>query len=94
MKNCKEYIGLDVSKDTIAVAIADEGRQYPRYWGSIPHKPESIRKLVKKLGAPNQLEFCYEAGLQDLTCIVGLSLWVSLVQSSSHPSFQKDQVII
>jgi hypothetical protein len=28
----------------------------------IPNQPESIRRLVKKLGPPEQLRMCYEAG--------------------------------
>lgn len=62
MKNTTKFIGLDVSKEKIAVAIADEGREAPRYWGLIPHTDGEIRKLVKKLGNPDQLFFCYEAG--------------------------------
>ncbi|WP_312475276.1 hypothetical protein [Neobacillus sp.] len=50
MKDTIKYVGLDVSKEKIAVAIADEGRDEPRYWGMIPNTAESIRKLVKKLG--------------------------------------------
>jgi hypothetical protein len=49
MKDTIKYVGLDVSKEKIAVAIADEGRDEPRYWGMIPNTVESIRKLVKKL---------------------------------------------
>ena len=30
--------------------------------GVIPNRPESIRKLVKRLGFPEQLRACYEAG--------------------------------
>ena len=30
--------------------------------GVIPNRPESIRKLVKRLGSPEQLRACYEAG--------------------------------
>jgi transposase len=62
MKDTTKYVGLDVSKEKIAVAIADAGREAPRYWGTIPHKPEAIRKLIKQLGDPKTLEFCYEAG--------------------------------
>ena len=62
MKDNTKYVGLDVSKENIAVAIADEGREKPRYYGMIPHTPEAIRKLVKKLGDPDQLQVCYEAG--------------------------------
>ncbi|WP_420491671.1 IS110 family transposase [Neobacillus drentensis] len=58
-----KYVGLDVSKEKIAVAIADEGRDEPRYWGMIPNTPESIRKLVKKLGEKENLRVCYEARL-------------------------------
>ncbi|MFX4302748.1 hypothetical protein ACOJUR_10930 [Alicyclobacillus tolerans] len=50
MKDSKKYIGLDVSKDFIAVAIANEGRDHPRYLGQISNNQESIRKLFKKLG--------------------------------------------
>ena len=41
-----KYVGLDVSKEKIAVAIADEGRDEPRYWGMVPNTPESVRKLA------------------------------------------------
>src|SRR5204862_7203749 len=30
--------------------------------GVIPNRPESIRRAIKKLGSPNQLRVCYEAG--------------------------------
>lgn len=62
MKDTIKYVGLDVSKEKIAVAIADEGRGEPRYWGMISHTPEAVKKLVKKLGDPKKLRFCYEAG--------------------------------
>jgi transposase len=62
MKDTTKYVGLDVSKEKIAVAIADEGRDAPRYYGMIPHNPEAIRKLVEKLGDVSQLRMCYEAG--------------------------------
>ncbi len=62
MKDTIKYVGLDVSKEKIAVAIAEEGRREPRYFGMLPHTPEAIRKLVKKLGDPDTLRVCYEAG--------------------------------
>ncbi|OLO40491.1 IS110 family transposase, partial [Alkalihalophilus pseudofirmus] len=62
MKDNTKYVGLDVSKEKIAVAIADEGRNEPRYFGMISNTPEALRKLVKKLGTTEQLKFCYEAG--------------------------------
>lgn len=62
MNDNTKFVGLDVSKEKIAVAIADEGRGKPRYFGMIPNTPEAIRKLVSKLGDPKSLKFCYEAG--------------------------------
>ena len=54
-------IGLDVHADTIAVAVAEPGGEV-RSLGVIPNRPESIRKLVKKLGPAEPLRVCYEAG--------------------------------
>jgi transposase len=55
------FIGLDVHADTIAVAVAEPGGEV-RSLGGIPNRPESLRKLVKKLGAVDRLRVCYEAG--------------------------------
>lgn len=54
-------IGLDVHAETIAVAVAEPDGEV-RSMGVIPNRPESIRKLVKKLGPAEQLRVCYEAG--------------------------------
>lgn len=63
MNDTTKYVGLDVSKDKIAVAVADEGRSKPRYIGMIPYTVEAIRKLIKKLGDTEHLRVCYEAGV-------------------------------
>jgi transposase len=55
------YVGLDVHADTIAVAIC-EGRGEARSLGTIPNRPEAIRKLVKRLEPVSTLRVCYEAG--------------------------------
>jgi transposase len=55
------WIGLDVHADTIAVAVAEPDGEV-RTLGVIPNRPESIRKLVKKLGPAGMLRACYEAG--------------------------------
>ena len=63
MKQFIKYVGLDVHKDTIAVAMADSDGSEVRYFGQIGNTPEAIQKLVKQLrkgGA--DLAFCYEAG--------------------------------
>ena len=55
------FVGLDVHAETIAVAVAEQDGEV-RSVGVIPNRPESVRKLVKKLGAVEELRFCYEAG--------------------------------
>ena len=56
-----QFVGLDVHADTIAVAVAEPDGTV-RSVGVIPNRPESIRTLVKRLGSPEQLRACYEAG--------------------------------
>ena len=41
-----KFVGLDVSKEKIAVGIADEGREPPRFWGAIAHRPAAVRKAA------------------------------------------------
>jgi transposase len=62
MKGTTRFVGLDVSKETLAVAVAEEGREGARYWGTIANRPEEVRKLVQKLGQPEDLMVAYEAG--------------------------------
>jgi len=55
------FVGLDVHAETIAVAVAEPDGEV-RSLGVIPNRPESVRKLAKKLGPAEQLRVCYEAG--------------------------------
>ena len=63
MEECSAYVGLDVHKDTIAVAVARPGREDPVYRGPIRNERAAWRRLVRQL-SPNgeRLSFCYEAG--------------------------------
>lgn len=55
------YLGLDAHAETIAVAVAEGGGEV-RSVGTIPNRPEAVRKLVRKLGPARQLRACHEAG--------------------------------
>jgi len=55
------FVGLDVHADTIAVAVAEPDGEV-RSLGIVPNRPQSVRKLVAKLGPAQQLKACYEAG--------------------------------
>ncbi len=58
------FVGLDVHKATLSVAVAESGRNGEvRFHGSLPNRPHHIRKLTERLGAGGRrLHFCYEAG--------------------------------
>lgn len=58
------YVGLDVHKLTISVAIAEDGRDgIVRVIGTIKNCAAALNKLIKRLASDyGQLEFCYEAG--------------------------------
>jgi transposase len=59
-----KFIGLDVHKETIAVAVAEDGPDREvRFHGTIASTAEAVRRLVARLAGPEvELRFCYEAG--------------------------------
>ena len=58
------YVGLDVHKETIAVALAAAGtRGEVRGYGTIANTPAALKALAGKLAESGAaLRFCYEAG--------------------------------
>jgi transposase len=58
------YVGLDVHKKTIAVAVADQGQRGDiRSFGIIPNTPEGVGKMLARITIPGRkMEFCCEAG--------------------------------
>jgi transposase len=61
MREKLRFLGLDVHAETIAVAVAETNGE-TRSLGTIANRDDSIRKFIKKLGSPEQLRACYEAG--------------------------------
>ena len=64
MRDRITYIGLDVHKDTVVVAMADGGiRGEVREYGRIANTAAALDRLMRKLGDGGvRLRFCYEAG--------------------------------
>jgi transposase len=59
------FIGMDVHKDTIVVAVTtagDTGKATP--YGTFPNSAAALEKLIERLrqGGGGPLKFCYEAG--------------------------------
>jgi len=64
VKAITRYIGLDVHKSTISVAIAEEGRGGEvRHYGVVENRADILARLTDRLGRRGErLRFCYEAG--------------------------------
>jgi transposase len=58
------YVGLDVHKDTIAIALAEAGQRGDvREYGKIANTPAALKTAAAKLvRSGSALRFCYEAG--------------------------------
>jgi hypothetical protein len=59
------YVGLDVHKERIVVAVAAGGlRGEVREYGRIANTPTALDRLLRKLGGDGvTLRFCYEDGV-------------------------------
>ena len=88
------HLGMDVSKDSIAVAVLSPDRDTAEV-DRIFHDAESVRRLVKRLGKPKEIWACYEAGptgydLQRLLASVGVRC--DVVAPSLIPKGSGDRV--
>lgn len=61
MKKTTRWVGLDVHAETIAIAIAENDGSVHSV-GTIPNRPDAIRRALKKLENGDKLYVCYEAG--------------------------------
>ncbi len=97
MKDYSMFVGLDVHKDTIEIAIAEEGRDKEvRSWGKIGGDLESFEKAMRKLQSKGRtLRFVYEAGPCGYTIyryLVSKGLDCTIVAPSMIPKKSGDRV--
>ncbi|HVA63211.1 MAG TPA: IS110 family transposase [Terriglobales bacterium] len=94
MEKNVRFLGLDVHAETIAVAVAEPGGEV-RSLGTIPNRPEALRKVIRKLGPAERLRACYEAGPTGYDLywqLTGLGVECAVVAPSLVPVKPGDRV--
>lgn len=61
MQCTARFVGLDVHKDSITIAVAQPQGE-PKVLKQIPNEPGRVLKELRKLGKDCELKVCYEAG--------------------------------
>jgi transposase len=56
------FVGLDVHKNSIVVAVAEAGREQARAVATVPFEWKALRKVLERLGPKAAVSCCYEAG--------------------------------
>ena len=62
MRATVRYVGLDVHKDSIVIAVAEDGVQPAEFLSKLPYDVPRLLKQLRKLGSSARLRCCYEAG--------------------------------
>ena len=65
MEQATRFVGMDVHKDTIVVAVTATGEVGKAMaYGTFPNTTAALEKLVKRLrqAGSGPIKFCYEAG--------------------------------
>jgi transposase len=94
MENVR-FVGLDVHADSIAIAVAEPGREAPALLAKIPNDTAALLRKLRRLGS---VKCCYEAGptgfgLHRALAAAGIECIVvapSLVPSSSGDRVKTD----
>jgi len=88
------FVGLDVHAETIAAAVVAPGSS-ARSLGTISNDPRALRKLMRRVGHPEQLRVCYEAGPTGYGVywlLTGMGIHCDVVAPSLIPTKPGDRV--
>ena len=89
------FVGMDVHKETIVVAVARQGTEPPESWGTFANTEAGVRKLVARLGSTDWVFCTYEAGPTGyalLRQLQGLGVSCSVTAPSLIPVKAGDRV--
>ena len=57
----KVFVGMDVHKDSVMIAVLPEGVREPTLVKRLSHDPRGLRRLLDRLGREQEVCTCYEA---------------------------------
>lgn len=57
----KVYVGMDVHKDTVMIAVLPEGAREPTLVKRLSHEPRRLRRMLDRLARDYEVRACYEA---------------------------------
>ena len=57
----KVFVGMDVHKDSVMIAVLPEGAREPTLVKRLSHDPRGLRRLLDRLGREHEVHACYEA---------------------------------
>jgi transposase len=89
------FIGLDVHKSSIAIAVADDDGSAPAVVATVPNDTGLLLKKLRKLGSSDTLRCCYEAGPTGYglsRALHAAGLWCIVVAPSLVPKQAGDRV--
>ncbi len=95
MKMVTRFVGMDVHKSNIALAVADDGNSPASTYCNITHDLPLLKRKLKQLGGPKCLLVCYEAGACGFALYRNLTKagYCCLVIAPSHiPKLSGDRV--
>jgi transposase len=61
------FVGLDVHKNSVAIAVAEAGREAPRFVGTVPPSMSMLSKALRRICRAERTLVVYEAG----PCVYG-----------------------
>jgi len=88
------YVGLDVHKDSITIAVARGEGKSAEAWKTVAYDGIRLRKALKSLiKKGEELRVCYEAGPTGLACVGACARQASIASSWPHLWCQGNQAI-